>query len=308
MITCKIKLFLPILLTGFIYLHGLAQPNTDRLIFRTSQGQQVTVYGGAISVNNKKLYIFQEDAILYESKRNRLIENSGSTFLFLEIDGSPNKDRFYVFKIFKDKVDSITDTISSEIRDLDGDSNLEFGGSDLTEMHPSKDSMYYIPSAYYEIKEGKIKYDSVLTKMIDIRINGIYLSNPMDAQGNCCKVIPKSKKKKVAKGGNPANFENRVIDTIANLKEVKKRASYLEDQTKGKRHLRYAIWGRPAKETPYYWIKVMEDNGDAYVTHFDFYLYPKTMTIKYSDPITGEVLDLNTWRERENNQPISVKP
>jgi hypothetical protein len=105
-----------------------------------------------------------------------------------------------------------------------------------------------------------------------------------------------------SKSENSENLENQIIDTIANLKEVKQRAGYVEDQTNGKRHLRILIDEKPNKTAHYYLVKVMEDNGDAYVTHFNFYVYPKTMTIKYLDTLTGEILDLNTWRKRENNK------
>ena len=104
-----------------------------------------------------------------------------------------------------------------------------------------------------------------------------------------------------SKSRNSAIHENRIIDTIAKLKGVTERANYVKDQTNGKRHLHFAIWEKPKRKTPYYWVKVMEDNGDAYVKHFNFYVYLKTMTIKYLDTMTDEVLDLNMWRKRENN-------
>jgi hypothetical protein len=103
------------------------------------------------------------------------------------------------------------------------------------------------------------------------------------------------------KSVNSENLGNRIIDTIANLKEVKQLAAYLKDQTNGKRHLHIAIYERPNNTKHYYLVKVMEDNGDAYVTHFNFYVYPKTMAIKYLETVTGEILDLNSWRKREKN-------
>ena len=140
-------------------------------------------------------YRFQYDEINYESKRNKLLEVNGSVFLFIEVNGNPNLDRIYAFKIYKNRVDSLANAISSELIDLDKDGNLEFGGRDLTESYPSKDSMYYIPSDYFEIKNGTIVYDSAYTKSADIGLNGIYLANPADKEGNCCIVIKKPKKK-----------------------------------------------------------------------------------------------------------------
>src|SRR5688500_7611063 len=78
-----------------------------------------------------------------------------------------------------------------------------------------------------------------------------------------------------------SKLEDKVIDTIASLKEVKDRAAYVKKETQGKRNLSFMIAGEPSKETPYYWVKVMEDNGGAYHTHFNFYVHSKTMWILY---------------------------
>ena len=300
MATYPIKTFVILAVSLIIHNSALSQTVSGNLNYQTSQGQKINVYGGTISVNGKELYKLDYDDIIYSSKRNKIIESGGTVFLFLEVDGSPNLNRLYVFKISATRVDSLVNAISSDLKDLDGDTFLEFGGRDLTEVHPSKDSMYYIPSDYYEIKEGKIIYDSAVTKMIDIRLNGIYLSNPIDAGGNCCKVIPKPKNKRVSKSGNFTKLESKIVDTIASLKEVKERMNYVEGQTNEKRHMHIGIWERPTKDKPYYLVKVMEDNGVAYVTHFNFLVYPNTMTIKYLDTITGEVLNLNEWRKKNN--------
>jgi len=190
------RALLQIILSMAICSNCLAQSGKGKLVYKTSKSQEVAVYKGSIFVGKEMRYTLREDVVLYDSKKTKLIENSGSSFLFLEIDDSPNKNKFYIFKISNGKVDSIGMSISSDIRDVDGDGNLEFGGCDWTEVHPSKDSMYYIPSDYFELKNGKIIYDSSLTKKIDIQVNGLYLPNPADANGNCCRVIPKPAKKK----------------------------------------------------------------------------------------------------------------
>ncbi len=92
-------------------------------------------------------------------------------------------------------------------------------------------------------------------------------------------------------------LEQTIIDTIRNLDEVKKRAAYVQAQTAGKRKLQYIIWEKPHGKTSYYWIAVTEDNGDAYYTHFNFYLYPKSFHIKYLDPVSGDAITLAQWRK-----------
>lgn len=195
MATNRIKTFVLIYVSAIAHITALAQTLSGNLIYRTSPGATVKVHGGTISVDGKSLYKLKSDDIIYSSKRNKLIENGGSVFLFLEVDGRPNLDRLYAFQISNTKVDSIANAISSDLKDLDGDTYLEFGGSDLTEAHPSRDSMYYIPSRYYEIRNGRILYDSTCTKKIDRQVNGIYMAHPLDSHGFCCKVIPKPGKK-----------------------------------------------------------------------------------------------------------------
>jgi hypothetical protein len=148
-----------------------------------------------IYINNKKVRRFDLDEIILDSRRNRLIEDAGNSFLFLEMDGRPNLNRLYCFRVSANRVDSVVDANTSDILDMDGDGYLEFGGRDLTEEHPSEDSMYYIPTDYYEVRRGKIRYDSSLSRERAIWINGVYLPQPLDVDHNCCKVILKPGKK-----------------------------------------------------------------------------------------------------------------
>jgi hypothetical protein len=190
-------LLLPTCFTA-ISITCLAQTHPAKeLTFHSDQGLAVKVHKGVIAVNNKDLYKLRFDDIIYSSKRNRLIRNGGSTFLFLEIDGRPNRDMLYAFKISANKVDSVANAISSDIWDMDGDGYSEFGGTDLNEAHPSEDSMYYLPSCYFEISNGRIAYDSAYSEEIDFRINGVYLSHPADVSGSCCTTIVKPGKRKV---------------------------------------------------------------------------------------------------------------
>ena len=91
--------------------------------------------------------------------------------------------------------------------------------------------------------------------------------------------------------------ENKMLDTITNLSEVKARARYVKTKTNGKRQLQYTIWEKPTKESHYYWIKVIEDNGTSYYTHFDFYVYPKTFIIQFYDIVNDTAINLSEWRK-----------
>ena len=80
------------------------------------------------------------------------------------------------------------------------------------------------------------------------------------------------------------DVEGKIIDTIFKLTELKERAKYIEEQTKGKRHLKIWVAGTPnLPDQKYYWIQAGEDNGTNLVTHFNFYVYPDSMRIMYYD-------------------------
>ena len=97
-------------------------------------------------------------------------------------------------------------------------------------------------------------------------------------------------------------IEDKIIDTIFKLKEVKQRASYMKKVTNDKRHLSIVINGEPTKEQPYYWIKVWEDNGSSYVTHFNFIVYPNPFEIKYFDAVNDTEISLKEWRRQMKNE------
>lgn len=177
----------------FIGLPAFAQTPKTELHFTSSKQQKITVYKGTIFVNGNRAFQFAADNINYATRRNRLVEDNGNVFLFLEIKGSPKKDRLYVFGINNSKADSLLDAISSDVKDMDHDGNLEFGGSELPTSYASNDSIYYNPSKFYEINKGRLIFDAEYTQKIDKKANGVYLSDPLDKSGNCCKVIPKPK-------------------------------------------------------------------------------------------------------------------
>jgi len=108
------------------------------------------------------------------------------------MDGRPNLDRLNAFLIHPTKAILVADAILSAIKDYDGDGYLEFGGRDLTEIYTHPDSMCYVPTAYYELRKGKIHPDGALTRTEDIKINGLYLppNKQLDRNGFCCKIIP----------------------------------------------------------------------------------------------------------------------
>jgi hypothetical protein len=97
-------------------------------------------------------------------------------------------------------------------------------------------------------------------------------------------------------------LENKITDIIFELPEVKKRADYIENETKGKRHLSIWINQTPDKnKEKCYWVKVGEDNGTNLVTHFNFIVSPENLEIKYYDVENDKIISINTWRRKQKN-------
>lgn len=167
-----------LLLLLLISCSTFAQTPKAELHFTSSKQQKITVFKGTIFVNGNRTYQLPPDAINYPSRRNRLIEDGGNVFLFLEINGSPKKNKLYVFGINNSIADSLMEAISSDVKDMDHDGSLEFGGSDVTEVHPSADSMYYVSAKFYEINKGRITFDAAYTEKIDKKANGVYIADP----------------------------------------------------------------------------------------------------------------------------------
>lgn len=175
---------------------AMAQNTANRLNFKSGQSQMIAVYNGTVFVNGQRAYQFPADNIVYKSKRNKLVEDKKEVFLFVETTGEAGKkNRLQVFNIVFSRADSVTNVVASDIKDIDNDGYLEFGGSELATPHPSPDSLYYLPSTYYEVKKGHIAFDAEYTQLIDNKVNGQYLVGPLDANGKCCVAIPKKKKK-----------------------------------------------------------------------------------------------------------------
>lgn len=159
--------------------------------------------GDAIYFNNKLIFCGDNNDFVYDSEYNRVMLDNNQILLFIEVNRQPSFNQIAAYSVNKTTARLLIECVYNDkeqrngqppFTDMDKDGYLEFGGFDWTEQHPSPDSMYYIPSEYYEVKNGTVTFDSVLTKTMDIKENGIYLKQPFDNEGNCCKVIPKPKR------------------------------------------------------------------------------------------------------------------
>ncbi|HRG53150.1 MAG TPA: hypothetical protein PLL00_09965 [Bacteroidia bacterium] len=102
----------------------------------------------------------------------------------------------------------------------------------------------------------------------------------------------------------PGVDADTIYKLILSLPEVAKRARYIHEQTKGERHLQVMIAESPNNVIDYYWVKAGEDSENAYVTHFNFYVFPKkNWEIKYFDTVKDTLITLEDWRKENKKSP-----
>ena len=80
------------------------------------------------------------------------------------------------------------------------------------------------------------------------------------------------------------NNEDRILSLILDLPEVRAQDKLVRKLSKGTRHLQVAIFQLPKDyDGVNYWVKVWEDNGFNYVTHFNYEVSKDGLQIKKKD-------------------------
>jgi hypothetical protein len=99
-------------------------------------------------------------------------------------------------------------------------------------------------------------------------------------------------------------MEARVIGRVMNIPEVRKEMKYVKETSEGRRHLSFSVNREPSGDFKYYWVRVWENTAYSTITHFQFYVSPKTMEVKYLDIPNDTLLDLNTWRKMNASKRV----
>lgn len=92
--------------------------------------------------------------------------------------------------------------------------------------------------------------------------------------------------------------DNEIIELIGNLKEVKFEIQRIKKNSNQEREGLIMIWrNAEIKKDSCCWVKVGEDNVDAFATHFNFFVNVVNKEIKYLDVISGDKISLDEWRK-----------
>ncbi len=94
------------------------------------------------------------------------------------------------------------------------------------------------------------------------------------------------------------NTEDKLINRVWQLQEVKALSDKIERESKGKRHLVGRISSEPSDDQEYYGVSISEDNGEALATYFEFRIYPDN-SIYYYDVVEDRELTLKEWRAQK---------
>lgn len=97
--------------------------------------------------------------------------------------------------------------------------------------------------------------------------------------------------------------EMRILDTISHLREVRVKRSMVLNNSKGSSILKPMIHKRPGKDFDHYWVKVVEDSGGSLITHFNFFIDPKSLEIRFFDAGKDRVMTLSQWRRSGKKKP-----
>lgn len=94
--------------------------------------------------------------------------------------------------------------------------------------------------------------------------------------------------------------ETRVMNAIWQLDAVQERNDQVVELSEGKRELFLLLYKTPEEtENGAYWVKIVEDNGSSYVSHFNFFIYPNDGKTTFYDTINDLEIDVEEWQKQE---------
>ncbi len=108
--------------------------------------------------------------------------------------------------------------------------------------------------------------------------------------------------RKAAHVDSDKETEEKILDILAKLPEYQKTEKYIDSLSKGKKGVASMLDKPTANEPDYYKVSVGY-NGDArFETYYLFYVNPNTADIKIMDEVTGDVVSMDVWRKRKQDE------
>ncbi len=98
-------------------------------------------------------------------------------------------------------------------------------------------------------------------------------------------------------GIDTTKAENKIVDIICNSNEVEEKRKFLKRQSNSLQNFICEIWRKPTERSPYYWIKVLNNNGGHILTYFNFFVRLFPFEILYYDEDKDQKIDLRIWKK-----------
>jgi len=106
----------------------------------------------------------------------------------------------------------------------------------------------------------------------------------------------------------PCCSGNGIVDSmitkLLELPEVRKANSYIDSFTHHVHGVSAILMSKPNMNLKHYWIAVGYNGSLRFETYYNFYVWPRTMIIKYLDIKSGKPLTLTEWRRKRKSSDL----
>lgn len=96
------------------------------------------------------------------------------------------------------------------------------------------------------------------------------------------------------------SLENKILDTLIKIGIIKRNNNYIDSVTNHKHGIAFLIDTLVKGDTDIY-IQAGFNGEDRFETHYQIYINPKTMDIKFYDPLNDKKLSIKEYEKWEAN-------
>lgn len=93
-------------------------------------------------------------------------------------------------------------------------------------------------------------------------------------------------------------LENKILDTLIKIGIIKRNNNYIDSVTNHKHGIAFIIDTLIKGDTDIF-VQAGFNGADRFVTHYQIYINPKTMDIKFYDPVDDKKLSIKEYEKWE---------
>jgi hypothetical protein len=103
---------------------------------------------------------------------------------------------------------------------------------------------------------------------------------------------------------NEIGIVDSIVTKLLQLPEVRKANNYIDSFTHHMHGVSAFVVSKPNENLKYYCIAVGYNGDLRFETYYNFYVWPRTMMIKYLDTDSGKLLTLAEWRKKRKSRDV----